>query len=148
MTMLRALPAKGIVFAHPSYAATDNGNIVFLESFVDGIPDQATPDHDSAGSCIVGHLGKPSGVDLDSLGRGESGICGMTTALHLKHRRVRHASAWITSMLTANGICAAPITRSCHGKAQFSKSGMPADAKRTSVRFCPHLPVCRVRPRT
>ena len=47
---VKSTPGQGIVFAHPSYTATDNGNIVFLESFVHGIPDQATPD------CGVRHV--------------------------------------------------------------------------------------------
>lgn len=58
---------KGTAPAYPSYTAANNVNAVFLEPLVDIVPDQAAPDYGSARSCIVGHLGKLSGVDVDSL---------------------------------------------------------------------------------
>ena len=59
---------------HPGHATTDNANVVFLESFVHVVPDQSAPDDDGARSFVVGHLGKLSGVDMDSLRRRESWI--------------------------------------------------------------------------
>lgn len=73
---------------HPSYASTDNGNAVFLESFVYSIPNQATPDYSSARGCIVGYLGKLSGIDMDSLCRRKPGVRSVATALHLEHEEL------------------------------------------------------------
>jgi len=61
------IPTKGIAPTCPSHTATDDVNLVFLESLVNSVPDQAAPYYGSARSCIVGHLGKLSGVDVDSL---------------------------------------------------------------------------------
>jgi len=61
------VPTKGIGPTCPSCTATNDVNAVFLEPLVNSVPDQAAPDYDSARSCIVGHLGKLSGVDVDSL---------------------------------------------------------------------------------
>ena len=53
---------------HPSHTPTEYDDIVGLESLVHGIPNQTTPNHRSARCWIIGYLGEPSGVDLDSLG--------------------------------------------------------------------------------
>ena len=74
MVGLRVPPAEGITSTHPGYVATNNANVVFLESFVHGVPDQSTPDDDSARGFVVDHLGKLSSVDVDSLRRRESWI--------------------------------------------------------------------------
>ena len=74
---------------HPGYAAADNANVVFLGSFVHVVPDQSASDDDSARSFVVCHLGKLSGVDMDSARRRQPGICGMITAFHLEDCRVR-----------------------------------------------------------
>jgi hypothetical protein len=64
---VKVIPAGGITPAYSRYAATKNTNVVFLESLIHTVPDQTSPDHSSTGSDIIGHLGKPSGVYLDSL---------------------------------------------------------------------------------
>ena len=53
---------------YPSRTPTKNDNFVFFKSLIHGVPDQASPDHNSASYRIVGHLGEISGVDQDSLG--------------------------------------------------------------------------------
>ena len=78
-------PTKEIaVLTHPSYAPANNDDTVVLESFIHIVPNQAGPDHGSARCRIVRHLGEPSRVDLDSLGRREPRICSVTTAFDLK----------------------------------------------------------------
>ena len=82
-------PTEGIAArTHPRHAPTKNRDTVFLESFIYGVPDQAAPDHGSSRCRIVGHLGEPSGVDMDTLRRREPKIWGMTTTLHLRHQEV------------------------------------------------------------
>jgi len=61
---------------------------VVLEPLIHSIPDQAGPDHGSAGFRIVRHLGELSGVDVNPLRRRGSGIRIVTTTLHLKHQEV------------------------------------------------------------
>ena len=68
---------------HTTHTPTKDDDTVVLELFVHGIPDQASPDHSSARCCIVRHLGELLGVDLDSLGRREPGICSVAAAFHL-----------------------------------------------------------------
>ena len=68
---------------HPTHTPTKDDDTVVLELFVHGIPDQTGPDHSSARCRIVCHLRELLGVDLDSLGRRESGIYSVTAAFHL-----------------------------------------------------------------
>jgi len=83
-----SISTKGVVVpTHPRYTPTKNDDIVFLESLINSIPDQAGPDHSGTGCCIVLHLGELPSVDLDSLGRREPEINRVTTAFHLKYRR-------------------------------------------------------------
>jgi len=57
-----------------------------MELLVYRTPGLAGPDFDGARCLIVCHLGKPSGVDMNSLCRREPGIRNVTTTLHLKQR--------------------------------------------------------------
>jgi len=82
-------PTDGVAApTHPSHTPANNGDVVFLESLIDSVPDQATSDHDGARCWIVGHLRELSGVDLDSPCRREPGIHDVTTTLHLTGRGV------------------------------------------------------------
>jgi len=74
---------------HPSRTPTNNGNVVFLESLIYGVPDQATSDHDGARCWIIGYLRELSGVDLYSFCRREPDIHGVATTLHLTGRGVK-----------------------------------------------------------
>ena len=71
---------------------------MFLEPLVYIVPDQASSDHDGTMSRIVGDLGELSGVNVDSLGRGESGIRCVAAALDLK----RHGVGYLSSALDHN----------------------------------------------
>jgi hypothetical protein len=54
-------------FTHPSYAATKDANVVFLELLIYIVPDQTSSDRGCTRSSVVGHLRKPFGVYLDPL---------------------------------------------------------------------------------
>ena len=101
--------AKGTVSVHLSYAGTNNANPALLEPLVCIVPDQASPNHGSATSQIVGDLGEISDVDVDSLGRRESEIPPVAAALDLEHQSqifvLNSGSQDVrVRLLTANGV--------------------------------------------
>ena len=103
---------------YPRLARTEDGDVVFLESFVDSVPDQPGSNHRDARCRVVSYLGEPSGIDVDSLCRRKPGIRGMTTALHLRHQGVRRITVvrdckhqW-PGLRTAKGTFLAAITLS------------------------------------
>ena len=76
----------------PTYSSrtpTEDGDIIVLELFVDGFPDQPGPNHCSLRRRVVRYLGEPSGTDENSLGGRKSGIHGVTTTLDLRRQGVR-----------------------------------------------------------
>ena len=50
-------------FTYPGHPPAKNGDVIGLESFVHGIPDEAGPYHSGTRCCVVGHLVEPPGVD-------------------------------------------------------------------------------------
>ena len=101
---------------YPRLARTKDGDVVFLESFVDSVPDQPGSNHRDARCLVVSYLGEPSGIDVNSLCRRKPGIRCMTTTLHLRHQGVRRLTVvrdrehqWLR---TAKGTFLAAITLS------------------------------------
>jgi len=66
-TRVENTPTKEVAaLTHPNQTPTKDVDTVVLEFFVHGIPNQTRPDHGSASSWIISHLGELSSVDLDS----------------------------------------------------------------------------------
>jgi hypothetical protein len=138
---------------YPSRAGSDDGDAVVLESLVGSFPGQPGPNHCGARFRVVRYLGKPSGIDVNSLCRRKPRISGMTTTLHLEWNETFDRGAGSQTQASTYGE-GYPLGGN-HVELNIGEGQLSEKDRRRRVtpmeanaRFCPRLLGCQVPPRT